>query len=160
MRHAGILPVLAAIIAAGCLSCSSAIQKYQVPEKANLGGGTFEYVNSPLFEGAEAGAFDPKLGSPEAAVVKFLCSFVRKDEAFEEALVPLGERDARLDDKLETWREWKVTKWRLRTLYLDDDRAALTVYFGIAVQGEEDDGEDEFSLIRRNGIWLILYPPT
>ncbi len=51
-------------------------------------------------------------------------------------------------------------KWQLKSFELNDDEAYLTVYFEIEYDGGTDDGEDEFELVKRNGVWMILYPPT
>lgn len=144
-----------------CSFCSQSNQVYKAPERQDIGDKVYEYVNSPLFEGKEAGAFDPELGSPEAAVVKFLCSKVRQDGVWKEALVPEEEWTDRLKRKLEDWDEWQVTKWKLKNIeFVNQKRIYLTVYFGIKIGGDTDEGEDEFELVLSDGVWKILYPPT
>lgn len=143
-----------------CFSCSASYQSYEVPEKKDLGDNKYEYVNSPLYEGTKAGAFNPELGSAEAAVAKFLSSKARQDATWKEALIPESEWSDRLKRKLEDWKNWKITKWQLKGLQIDNSRAYLTVYFEIEYDGETDDGEDEFELVLKNGVWMVLYPPT
>lgn len=143
-----------------CYSCSASYQSYEAPVKKDLGNNEYEYINSPLYEGSEAGAFNPELGSTEAAVAKFLSSKARLDGAWKEALVPEAEWTDRLKRKLAEWENWKITKWQLKSLRIDDSKAYLTAYFEIEYDGERDDGEDEFELILKNGIWMVLAPPT
>ena len=144
----------------GYYSCSTSIQPYNTPERKDLGDNMFEYVNSPLYEESMAKAFNPELGSPEAAVAKFLSSKARKDSAWKEALVPEEEWTDRLKRKIEEWNTWKILKWQLKRIEIDEDKAYVTVYFEIEYEGGTDEGEDEFELILRNGIWRVFYPPT
>lgn len=156
------LLVIVILMASG-FSCtsSSTTRLYSAPEKKDLGNQEYEYVESPLYEGTEAGDFDPKPDStPEAAVVKFLSSQARGDDAWNNALIQEAEKNDRLTRKLNSWNEWKITKWQLKKLQLDENRAYLTVYFEISYEGGLDDGEDEFELRLKDGTWLIVYPPT
>ena len=160
MRKPYLLLLFVFCLLALCYACSTSYQSYEAPERKDLGNNEYEYVNSPLYEGSEAGAFDPELGSPEAAVAKFLSSQARGDSAWKGALVPEAEWPDRLKSKLEDWAEWKILKWQLKALQMDDSRAYITVYFEIEYDGDTDDGEDEFELVRKNGVWMVLYPPT
>lgn len=144
-----------------CLSCSTSFEPYEAPEKKDLGENTFEYVDSPLYEGSDAGAFNPDLGTPEAVVVKFLSSRARGDKIWEETVATQEERNDRLNRILAKWDDWKLTKWQLKRLEIDDDEALLMVYFEIIYDGTNtDDGEDEFELELVNGVWMIKYPPA
>ena len=159
--HRLLLPVLFVFcLLTFCYSCSTSSQSYEPPEKKDLGDNRYEYVNSPLYEGSEAGAFNPELGSAEAAVAKFLSSKARQDNAWKDALVPEAEWTDRLKRKLEEWKNWKITKWQLKSLQIDNSRAYLTVYFEIEYDGGTDDGEDEFELVLKNSKWKVLAPPT
>lgn len=142
--------------------CSQSNQIYKAPERQDIGDKIYEYVDSPLFGGKEAGAFDPELGSPEAAVVKFLCSKVRQDGVWKEALVPEEEWTDRLKRKLESWDRWQVTKWQLKSIQdVNENRVYLTVYMQLKIEGEIEEGEDDFELVlSHGGVWRILYPPT
>ena len=141
-------------------ACAQSAKTYNPPEKKDLGDNNYEYIDSPLYAGSEAGAFDPELGSAEAAVAKFLSSRVRGDDAWKGALLPEAEWNDRLKSKLKDWAEWKILKWQLKRILIYSDTAGLTVYFEIEYKGDTDDGEDEFELIKKNGVWMILYPPT
>ena len=143
-----------------CFACSQSAKTYNAPEKKDLGENNYEYIDSPLYAASEAGAFDPELGSAEEAVAKFLSSRVRGDEAWKDALIPEVEWDDRLKSKLEDWAEWKILKWQLKRIVINGNRAGLTVYVELEYKGDTDDGEDEFELIKKNGVWRIFYPPT
>ena len=118
--HRLLLPVLFVFcLLTFCYSCSTSSQSYEPPEKKDLGDNRYEYVNSPLYKGSEAGAFNPELGSAEAAVAKFLSSKARQDNAWKDALVPEAEWTDRLKRKLEEWKNWKITKWQLKSLQID-----------------------------------------
>ena len=159
-RSLGIL-VSALCIIVFCLFCSTSYKPYEAPEKKDLGENTFEYVDSPLYEGSDAEAFNPELGTPEAVVVKFLSSRARGDKVWEETVAPPEERNDRLNRILNKWNDWKLTKWQLKRLEIDDDEALLMVYFEIIYDGDKtDDGEDEFELELVNGVWMIKYPPA
>ena len=142
-------------------ACANSFQNYKAPERQETGENKFEYVDSPVYEGSDAGTFDPELGSVEAAVVKFLSSKNRQDEVWKAALVPEKEWTDRLNRKLEDWENWEILKWQLRRVeFINENRAFLTVYFEIDVEGDTHEGEDEFELVKKNEVWLILYPPT
>jgi len=141
-------------------SCSTSSKPYNAPERKDLGDNKFEYIDSPLFEGPDAGAFNPELDSAEAAVAKFLSSEARQDGAWKEALIPESEWSDRLKRQLETWDEWKILKWQLKSIQIEDSTAYLTVYFEIEYDGKTDDGEDDFELVLKNGVWMIIAPPT
>ena len=66
----------------------------------------------------------------------------------------------RVKRKLAKWENWKITKWQLKNLQVDDSKAYLTTYIEIEYDGEKDDSDDEFELILKNGIWMVLAPPT
>jgi len=154
--------VIVVLLASGfsCTSSSSS-RLYTPPDKNDLGNNEYEYISSPLYEGTEAGDCNPKPdSSPEAAVVKFLASQARGDDAWKSALIPEADRNDRLTRKLNSWGEWKITKWQLRKLQLEETRAYITVYFEISYEGGLDDVEDEFELRLKDGVWLIVYPPT
>lgn len=142
-------------------ACSQSSQTYSAPEKKDLGDNQFEYIDSPIYAGSEAGAFDPELGTPEAAVVKYLSSYARGDDVWKDALIPESEWDDRLKRKLAEWAEWKVHKWQLKSIsFKDDNEVYLSVWAEIEIDGDVDEGQDEFELIKRNGVWIIVYPPT
>ncbi len=160
MNRSCVLVLLVFCLLTACYSCSTSFQTYKAPERKDLGNNEYEYSNSPLYEGSEAGAFNPELGSAEAAVARFLSSKARLDSAWREAIVPEAEWTDRLKRKLMKWENWKITKWQLKSLRIDNSNAYLTTYFEIEYEGEKDDGEDEFELILKNGIWMVLSPPT
>ena len=101
-RSLGILlPILCLVVF--CQSCSSSFEPYETPEKKDLGENTFKYVDSPLYEGSDAEAFNPDLGTPEAVVVKFLSSRARVDKIWEETVASQADRNDRLNRILAKW---------------------------------------------------------
>jgi hypothetical protein len=117
------------------------------------------YLQAPIVDRASAASLDPHLGSAEAAVVKFLASRVRGDERWREAMAAGG--DARVERALAEWAEWEVQRFQLRRRQVaSDDRMLVTAWFEIAVDGDTDEGEDEFELVLADGSWRIVRPPV
>ena len=119
------------------------------------------YIEAPHYRERELKNLDPKLDSPEAAVVKFLASRCRGDEAYLEALPPRTGWPEGLTKKVEEWKTWKALELRLLSIQYDTpDYAHVRVYMKLEIDGKSKDGEDSFTLVKRGDNWFVLNPPT
>ena len=153
---------LTAALATWSLACgrAPAAAPYTPPATRPAADGSDTYVDAPVVDRAAAAALDPVLGTPEAAVVKFLASRARGDDRWRDAMAP-GAGDERLQRALSEWSEWQVQRFQLRGRELaGPDRMRVTAWFEIAVEGDTDEGEDEFELALADGVWRIERPPT
>lgn len=158
------LPLRSALCLAAALSLAACDRApvpspYTPPATRASADGNDAYVDPPLVDRSAAAALDPVLGTPEAAVVKFLASRVRGDERWREALAaPL---DPAAERALAEWAQWQVQRFQLRGRETTrDGRVRVSAWFEIAVEGTVDDGEDEFELALADGVWRIVRPPT
>lgn len=152
-------PLLAALLAvAGCERAPSP-SPFTPPATRPAADGGAAYVEAPMVDAAAAAALDPVLGTPEAAVVKFLASHVRGDERWREAVASGAASTA--ERALATWSEWEVRRFQLRGRdEPSGDRVRVRAWFEIVVDGAADEGEDEFELALSDGVWRIVRPPT
>ena len=157
-RHYGALLVVAALVLGGCES-GPETSPYTPPSTRPAADGGTAYVDPPMVDRAVAAALDPQLGSPEAAVVKFLASHVRGDERWRDAIAPASAASA--ERALATWSEWPLQRFQLRGRdEASGGRMRVRAWFEIVADGATDDGEDEFELALVDGTWRIARPPT
>ena len=150
---------LAAALALAACGTEPRSTPYSPPATRPAADGNDAYVDAPLVDRAAAASLDPVLGTPEAAVVKFLASRVRGDERWREALATPLEPTA--ERALAEWAQWQVQRFQLRGREAaGEGRMRVSAWFEIAVDGSVDDGEDEFELTRADGVWRIVRPPT
>lgn len=132
---------------------------YTPPKMEAEADGWHRYVDAPMVDRAAAENLDPPPDSPEAAVVKFLASRVRGDDAWRAAMVSkLSDRAKRA---LAEWDEWQLQRFQLRGRKEPRaNEAYIKVFFEISVNGDTDDGEDEFEVMREGDEWRISRPPS
>ncbi len=119
------------------------------------------YVDPPMVDAVSVEDLDPELGAPEAAVMKFLASRLRGDRLWEQALVPAGVRGDRLNRQLEEWDAWALHAFQLRARKATSDASMwIKTFFRIVVDGDADEGEDEFEIRRVDGVWYVAAVPS
>ena len=117
------------------------------------------YPVAAMVDAEAARYLNPIPDSPEAAVVKFLASRVRGDDVWKGAVV--SSPDDRARRALEEWDEWSLDRFQLRGRKSSGaDSFFLRTYFEISVDGDTDEGEDEFEVVREGGGWRVTSPPT
>ena len=155
--HIAIL--LAALPLLGACGSGPATTAYTPPTTRAGADGAEAYVDPPLVDRAAAASLDPALGTPEAAVVKFLASRARGDDRWREAMGRDAEPAA--ERALAQWADWQVQRFQLRgRKAAGEGRMWVRTWFEIVVDGDTDDGEDEFELALSDGVWRIVRPPT
>lgn len=145
-----------------CLLLPACASSDFVPPETRQGAGEWQdYVGAPTYSVADCASLKPGLESPEGAVVYYLSSRARGDEAWLQALVPEAQWDGRLRRKVEAWSDWKVTRFQLRRKRYDsDEHITIEVFMGVEFKGHEDSGSDVFEVVRAQGKWLVMMPPT
>jgi hypothetical protein len=151
--------LLAAILLLAACGGGPVTTAYTPPTTRAGADGAEAYVDAPLVDRSAAASLDPALGTPEAAVVKFLASRARGDELWREAMTrdsaPAAER------ALAQWADWEVQRFQLRgRKAAGEGRMWVRAWVEILVGGATDDGEDEFELALGDGVWRIVRPPT
>ncbi len=132
---------------------------YVAPASQPSGDGWETYPAAAMVDGEAARHLNPIPDSPEAAVVKFLASRVRGDDAWEDAMVASPSDRARR--ALDEWQEWELSRFQLRgKKETSADSYYVKTYFEIAVDGDTDEGEDEFEVVREGGGWRVSSPPA
>ena len=67
----------------------------------------------------------------------------------------------RIQRLLKEWDEWQLERFQLRGRKDPrTDEAYIKVFFEISVEGDTDDGEDEFEVVREGEGWRIARPPA
>lgn len=136
-----------------------ASSSYTPPGTEAAADGWLTYVGAPMVDRAAAEELDPAPDSPESAVVKFLASRARGDDAWREAIV--SDPSGRTQRALGAWDEWQLERFQLRGRKDPrSDEAYIKVFFEISVEGDTDDGEDEFEVIREGDEWRVARPPA
>ncbi len=97
--------------------------------------------------------------SPEEAVLHYFACRMQGAECFREVLVsPASER---LTRKLAIHDQWRFLELRLVARQdAGDGELWLKVYLRVSIDGQEDGGEDEVTLLEQDGRWVILSVPT
>lgn len=140
-------------------STPEASSAYTPPRTETAADGWSVFVDAPMVDRAAAENLDPKPDSPEAAVVKFLASRVRGDDAWRAAMV--SKPSDRAKRALAEWDEWQLQRFQLRGRKEPRaNEAYIKVFFEISVNGDTDDGEDEFEVMREGDEWRISRPPS
>jgi hypothetical protein len=112
-----------------------------------------------MVDAPKAEWLNPVPDSPEAAVVKFLASRVRGDDAWQGAMV--SSPSDRAKRSLDEWADWELTRFQLRgKKETGPDAYYVRTYFEIAVEGDTDEGEDEFEVVREGGGWRVAGVPS
>lgn len=161
MKSQSLLAVALLLTVAACGGASGG--PFTPPATTAGDDGWEMYVDAPTVDRGAARGLDPDpLDSPEAAVVKYLASRVRGDGAWQDAMAPnLSDRARR---SLDEWSEWTLESFQLRGRkpYGDGSRAWVQVHFVLSVDGDQDEGEDEFDVVKMAGDmgWRVSQPPS
>lgn len=132
---------------------------YLAPATQPSSNGWEIYPTAAMVDPAKAEYLNPIPDSPEAAAVKFLASRMRGDAEWEKAMVASPSDRARRS--LDEWQEWQLSRFQLRgKKQTGADSYYVKTYFEIAVDGDTDEGEDEFEVVREGGGWRVASPPS
>jgi hypothetical protein len=119
------------------------------------------YENAPTWRADTVAGLRPGNTSAEATVVHYLASRVRGDRAFAEVL-PLGiTGDERMQRKLAEHDQWTFRAFRLvGRKEAESGELWIKVWMQISCEGDEDSGEDEFTVLCNEGTCLVTSVPT
>ena len=91
----------------------------------------------------------------------YLASRVRGDKRFHDVLVEEAQRSERLNRKLETHDQWSFESFRLvGTQDAGDGKVWVKVWMTIRVGDDQDEGTDDFTVIKQGDRWLLVSVPT
>jgi hypothetical protein len=123
--------------------------------------GWLVYADAPTWDASNAAGLRPGNASPEAAVVHYLASRVRGDRRFGEVLPPPDAPGGRLTRGLAEHDRWTFLGFRLVARKDREDGSAwVKVWMQISFEGDVDSGQDEFTVHRIDGVWVVTDVPT
>ncbi len=111
-----------------------------------------------MLNAADVKAFD---NTPESVVMYFYASMIRNDKAWEKVCPSETKQTKTFRRKMEEYSSWNFTKYRfVKKEEFEKDSYYVTIYMAIIVEGEEDDGEDQVTVTKMNGKWMVVDIPT
>jgi len=132
---------------------------YSPPRTQERDDGWLIYVDAADIGPELAADLNPSPASPEAVVVKFLASRMRGDSLWQETLV--ADRSSRLQRKIAKWQEWTVAGFQLRgRKAARSDGVYVKVFFRVSIDGDNDEGTDEFQVVSEADGWRIADIPS
>jgi hypothetical protein len=132
---------------------------YVAPVSQPGSDGWETYPTAAMVEASKAEWLNPVPDSPEAGVDKFLACGVRGDDAWQGAMV--SSPSDRAKRSLDEWADWELARFQLRgKKETGPDAYYVRTYFEIAVEGDTDEGEDEFEVVREGGGWRVAGVPS
>ncbi|MEM8961803.1 MAG: hypothetical protein AAGD38_10005 [Acidobacteriota bacterium] len=156
-----LFPSLLVLIAVACGAASGPTET-TLPDMSTVAAedGWERYDEPKRYVVADVATVNPSLGSPEAAVVKYLASKSRGDELWREAMVPGWEDNGRLVRQQARTATWKVLSFELRARKPTGNDLWVKTHVELEIDGDRDGGEDEFELTQVDGVWRISRPPV
>lgn len=107
---------------------------------------------------ADVKSFD---NTPESVVMYFYASMIRNDKAWENVCPEETKQTKTFRRKMEEYSSWNFTKYRfVKKEAFEKDSYYVTIYMAIIYEGEEDDGEDQVTVTKMNGKWMVVDIPT
>lgn len=98
---------------------------------------------------------------PESVVTYFYASKIRGDRSWEEVLPDKKSRSERLKRKLLAYEEWKIIQFKLvGQAEAAKNKLWVKIFMVIEYQGKTESGEDEVTIERIDGKWIITSIPT
>jgi hypothetical protein len=99
--------------------------------------------------------------TPESVVMYFFASMIRKDKAWQEVCPEETKQTKTFRRKMEEYGRWNFIKYRfVNKEEFEKDSYYVTIYMAISFEGEEDDGEDQVTVTKMNGKWMVVDIPT
>nr|NQU93582.1 hypothetical protein [Bacteroidota bacterium] len=99
--------------------------------------------------------------SPESIVAYFYASQIRKDNKWDEVITPMQKRSDVLIEKLNAYVEWNFKKVRLISkCEYSPGQMWIRIFMEVGFNGQIESGEDDVSLTKVDGRWVIASVPT
>jgi len=129
------------------------------PETAPGENGWENYVDPPMIDRAAATNLRPEPNSPEAAVILFLASRIRGDQAWQDAMTADPDRKAKKSVK--QWKQWKLNAAQIKARKMrSEDRGYVSVWMDLTIDGDAETGTDDFTVRREADGWRISGVPS
>jgi len=143
------------------LGACSGDERFSAPDVRKEADGREYYVREIVLDQESARGLRPGRNSPEAAVVHFFASMIRKDNAFREVM-PADPQNWECDERtIEKYRQWTFHQIRLKyRKEYSPGRYWISLYMEVEFKGEIDRGEDDVTVRNINGKWYVIDPPT
>ncbi len=123
--------------------------------------GWLVYEDAPTWTAETVGDLRPGNATPEAAVVHYLASRVRGDEAYRETLLLASVGDDRMARKLAEHDRWTFHAFRLVSRKeRESGELWIKVWMRISFENDMDSGQDEFTVSCSRGACVLLNVPT
>jgi hypothetical protein len=111
-----------------------------------------------MLNAADVKTFD---NTPESVVMYFYASMIRNDKAWQEVCPTETKQSKMFRRKMEEYSRWNFKKYRfVKKEEFEKDSYYVTIYMAISFEGEEDDGEDQVTVTKMNGKWMVVDIPT
>ncbi len=138
---------------------SAQAQAFTVPATRPREDGAAEYVDAPRYDASNVAGLAPGASSPEAAVVHYLASRVRRDDRYREVMTQYCKGDCA--ENLAEHDTWKFRAFRLVSRQPDDAGGWwIEAWFEIEFEGGVDSGSDEFTVVKAADGYRIVEVPT
>ena len=144
---------------------SSQKPSYEPPQTTKGEDGWGHYKAQTVYTKANVADLKPGQSSPEAALVHFYASLIRKDSAYRQVLPGesnlRGRDNKRLKRKLEKMSKWTFLKVQLlMRKKLSDSKYWIKIEMEVEINGKTDGGKDEATVELIDGKWFVTSPPT
>ncbi|HUU02559.1 MAG TPA: hypothetical protein VM425_14040 [Myxococcota bacterium] len=138
---------------------------FEPPETTQGKDGWELYKTQTVYSKSNVANLKPGQSSPEAALVHFYASLIRKDSAYKQVLPDQsklkGRDKKRLKSKLDKMSRWTFQKVQLlMRKKISDSKFWIKIEMEIEVNGKTDGGKDEASVELIDGKWFVTSPPT
>lgn len=146
-------------VALGLTGPGLADTAYAPPQIVQGENGWESYVEPMMIDAQTAAGLTPAPDSPEAAVVRFLASRIRGDDAWQDAMVDDPGRKTR--KALKTWKGWRLNAAQIQSRKMRGaDRGYVRVWVDLTIDGKSETGSDDFSVRREGDGWRISEVPS
>ena len=148
------------IILAALMICCQGRDSFRVPRVQTAENGWENYIPKIDINKETAEELKPGQDSPEAAVVHFYASMIRKDNACLDVLPPSLKPSDEVYERVQEIKEWtfnNVELWSRKEFARD--RYWILIHMEIEFQGKSKSGEDEVEVQLIGGKWCVVRPP-
>ena len=136
------------------------------PPKTEPGEKGWEvYKTQPVFSETNVADLKPGQSSPEAALVHFYASLIRKDFDYKQVLPDpstlKGRKKRMLKLTLEKMSTWTFVKIQLlKRKKISETKFWIKIQMEVDINGKKDGGKDEAAVELIKGKWFVTEPPT
>ncbi|MBU1534201.1 hypothetical protein KKF84_02710 [Myxococcota bacterium] len=169
-EKAAVTPAPATVVAPIPAKFAASATTYVPPKTRPGDGGWIDYVDAPVYDAKSSVGVAPGFATPEAAVVHFYTSRIRKDDLWKKALVTEGlvvgtktvtERNLkRLTRKLKKMNTWTFISFSLVKKKEKEGEIYIKIEMTIEYRGRQKTGKDEATVIKSGDRYYLISVPT